>query len=73
MANADYFPTESNNKMHIFACTTSRATILLENIIKTKDDPENMFPDWETIVDFLVRSFRNPHEQTNIWFTYKKL
>jgi hypothetical protein len=43
--------------------------MLLETIIETKDDPENALPNWEAIIDFLVTSLRNPHEQANIWST----
>jgi hypothetical protein len=39
----DYFCTESNKKIYVFACTISKTIILLETIIKTKNDPENMF------------------------------
>jgi hypothetical protein len=45
MADADYFPTESNKKTYVFACTTSKTIILLETIIKAKDNPENAFPN----------------------------
>jgi hypothetical protein len=31
--------------MHIFAYTTNKTIILLEIIIETKDDPENVFPN----------------------------
>jgi hypothetical protein len=45
MANADHFPTESDKKAYVFACTTSKTIILLEIIIKAKDNPENIFPN----------------------------
>jgi hypothetical protein len=41
--NADYFLTESDKKTYIFACTTSKAIILLETIIKAEDNPEDAF------------------------------
>jgi hypothetical protein len=43
MANIDYFPTKSNKKTYIFTCITSKTIILLETIIETKNDPENIF------------------------------
>jgi hypothetical protein len=43
MANADHFPTESDKKTYVFACTTSKTATLLETTIETKDDPENAF------------------------------
>jgi hypothetical protein len=45
MANIDYFPTESNKKTYVFACIISKAIILLETIIETENDPENVFPN----------------------------
>jgi hypothetical protein len=45
MVNTDHFPTESDRKTYVFACTTSKTTILLEIIIKAEDNPENIFPD----------------------------
>jgi hypothetical protein len=39
----DYFPTESDKKTYVFACTTSKTIILLETIIKTKDNLEDIF------------------------------
>jgi hypothetical protein len=39
----DYFPTELDKKIYVFAYITSKAIILLETIIETKDDPENIF------------------------------
>jgi hypothetical protein len=41
--NMDYFPTELDKKIYIFACITSKAIILLETTIKAKDNPENAF------------------------------
>jgi hypothetical protein len=43
ITNTDYFPTESDKKTYVFACTTSKTIILLETTIKTEDNPENMF------------------------------
>jgi hypothetical protein len=45
MVNIDYFPIESDKKIYIFVCITSKTIILLETILKTKDDPENTFPN----------------------------
>jgi hypothetical protein len=45
MANTDYFPTELDKKIYVFAYTTSKIIILLETIIKAKDNPENVFPN----------------------------
>jgi hypothetical protein len=39
----DYFPIESNKKIYVFVYTTSKTIILLETIIETKDDPEDVF------------------------------
>jgi hypothetical protein len=39
----DHFPIESDKKTYVFACTTSKTIILLETIIKTKDNPKNTF------------------------------
>jgi hypothetical protein len=39
----DYFLIESNKKTYVFACITSKTIILLETIIKAKDNPENVF------------------------------
>jgi hypothetical protein len=72
-ANADHFPTESDKKTHVFACTTSKTTILLETTIKAEDDPENAFPNWEAMVDFLVTSLRNPYERADARSAYKEL
>jgi hypothetical protein len=47
--------------------------MLLENIIEAKDDPENMFLNWEAIVDFLVISLRNPYKRADVWSAYKGL
>jgi hypothetical protein len=41
----DHFPTKSNKKTYVFACIINKTIILLETIIKTKDDPENAFPN----------------------------
>jgi hypothetical protein len=39
----DHFPTESNKKTYVFACITSKNIILLETIIKAKNNPKNIF------------------------------
>lgn len=72
-ANADHFPTESDKKTHVFACTTGKAATLLETAMEAEDDPEEAFPDWEAMVDYLVTSLRNPHERADARFAYKEL
>jgi hypothetical protein len=45
MANANYFPTESDKKTYIFVCTTSNTIMLLETIIEAENNPKNVFPN----------------------------
>lgn len=72
-ANADHFPTELDKKTHVFACTTGKAATLLETAMEAEDNPEEAFPNWEAMVDYLVTSLRNPHERADARSAYKEL
>jgi hypothetical protein len=71
--NADHFATESDRKTHVFACTTGKAAALLETAMAAEDDPDDAFLDWESMVEYLVSSLRNPHEQADARHAYKHL
>jgi len=41
--------------------------------MEAEDDPEEAFPDWGAMVDYLITSLRNPHERADARYAYQEL